>query len=90
MKGKIKQMAKWNYRVFQLMHPLGTGEHYYEIRDTYYNNDGIPNSYSQTASYPGGGTLEELREDMIRITDALTRPVLCLRDGEIKELEANN
>jgi hypothetical protein len=60
----------WNYRV--LKHDDG----YLALHEVYYNKDGEIVLHSAEAMAPGGETLEELRQDLLSMAAALSKPVL--------------
>ena len=69
----------WNHRVFRTTTPGGTD--WYDIREVYYNRvGGRPDSYTAEAIAPGGETIEELRENLQYMLNALDHPVLDKED----------
>lgn len=63
----------WNYRV---IHSVEQGEDWYAIHEVYYDAEGTPKDMTVEPVAVGGGTLDELREDIDRYQVALERPVL--------------
>lgn len=72
-------MAKWNYRVFRCAEMDGTP--YYEIRETYYADDGAVNGWTTEGSAPMGDTFDGLIKDMAWFMTALAKPILSDEDG---------
>lgn len=68
-------MSHWNYRLtVQTVH----GEEVWAIRELYYDKDGKVHMWSEHPDHPQGETLGELRDDIVRYTDALNHPALDL------------
>lgn len=63
----------WNYRVFQ---HTQDGVDSFEVHEVYYDEEGRPHSYMESASQPFGETPEELRADLLYMLEALEKPVL--------------
>lgn len=55
----------WNYRVFKDEHGG------YSIRDTFYGNKGRVEGWASEPVYPYGDTVEELRQDLKLMLEAL-------------------
>lgn len=69
----------WEYRVIKVTSPHGDC---YEIRSVYYE----PLGWSLFKAVPGGDTLEEVREDLARMAEALEKPLLILTEEmELRE-----
>lgn len=68
-------MTTWNYRVFKKT--LDHGECEYTIRECYYADDGSITGYTG-ATQPYGTSFDELRGDIEKFTQALSRPVVEL------------
>lgn len=64
----------WNYRVWK------DGDEYFIVKETYYNDAGEISSCTKDAVFPSGSTLKELRSDIKRFTESLTKPVLITKD----------
>ena len=77
-------MSYFNYRVFKEEEQVGPSkkEEVYTIRTVYYNDNNTLKAYSESAAYPVGNTIEELRENISQIVDAFRRPVLTEKDFE--------
>jgi hypothetical protein len=68
----------WNYRVVK--HTDSEGITHFGIHEVYYDKDGRPSMYTESAMAPYGETLEELAEDLERMREALIKPVLTDED----------
>ena len=78
----------WNYRVIHEKIILGDYEEdVYTIHEVYYDEEGNPELTTESACYPQGETLDELREDMEFYRRALSKPVLEMSffDGKAQE-----
>lgn len=64
----------WNYRVVK--ETDGT----YRIREVYYDDDGSIKAWTAEDASPLGETEDEIRADVERISQALSRPVLNVED----------
>jgi hypothetical protein len=64
----------WNYRVIR--QDEGGGEYNYEIHEVYYNDDGSIWAIAESASYPGGDSVEELQKDYEMMREAFNLPAL--------------
>ena len=64
--------AQWGYRVVDR-------DGYYRIYRVYYDLKKII-MHSDSAPIPGGETVEELRQDIEMMRDALSRPILNAED----------
>jgi len=60
----------WNHRVVK------TGRHYGIHEAFYHEGDKFPHSITEDAMQPCGETVQELREDLERMLNALDEPVL--------------
>jgi hypothetical protein len=63
----------WNYRV---MKKRIKGEDVFEIHEVYYHPDGRIHTWSEDPVILYGETPEELKQDILRQSRALERPVL--------------
>ncbi|KHE93739.1 MAG: hypothetical protein SCABRO_00472 [Candidatus Scalindua brodae] len=68
-------MSHWNYRVIKKYHKE-TDTSTYHIHEVYYSDDGIIESWTESAVEPMGETVDELREDIRFFTKAFQKPVL--------------
>lgn len=68
-------MSHWNYRVIEKYHKE-TDTNTYHIHEVYYSDDGIIESWSESAVEPMGETVDELREDIRFFIKAFQKPVL--------------
>lgn len=75
-------MTHWNHRVVKKEYPE-SAEAYteYSIREVFYNEDGSIYAYTENPMETCGGSLEELREYLMRCLKALDQPILV--DGEV-------
>lgn len=64
---------EWNYRVMSRRHGQET---WYGIYEVYYDSSGRPIACSESPAEPAGETVEELRSDVRRFSEALEEPVL--------------
>ena len=60
----------WNYRVIK------HAEQQFSIHEVYYDEEGKPHSMTVDPVSAFGETLEELKDDLLLISVALTKPVL--------------
>jgi len=71
----------WNYRVVK---KTNTGydnlEEYYGIHEVYYSEEGVPEMVTVEPVGPAGDTLEELKQDLAYMLEALKKPVLDYED----------
>lgn len=71
----------WNYRVVK----FDNGEDLepsYEVSEVYYDDKGVPHSWSRGHHVLSGETLEELHETASLINDALKKPTLYVPQSE--------
>lgn len=71
----------WSYRVVHQTIPsqsVSADEEYYEIYEVFYDDDGNPNGYGD--AHPGGEDIEELRDELLLMIDAVNQPVLEMKD----------
>lgn len=75
----------FNYRIFREKSFFKDKfvEDYYTIRTVYYDDEGNPTSYSETFSHPLGLNLDELRIDLCRMMEAISKPILIIRNNKI-------
>ena len=70
----------WNYRIMTLDKGVSWG-----IHEVYYDENGKPNGYTERALQPSGGSLEELRDDLLYMLKAFEQPILtpeeCANNG---------
>ena len=71
----------WNHRVVK--YTDGDGTTHFGIHEVYYDSDGRPSMYTESAMAPYGETLEELAQDLERMRGALVKPVLS--DADFKK-----
>ena len=63
----------WNYRVVK---SVINGEESYAIHEAYYNEDGEPKSITVDSIAAYGDSAEELKLDLERMLEALSKPIL--------------
>ena len=63
----------WNYRVIKTEDGDSA---YYAIHEVYYNEDGQIFGLTVDSSFPGGSTVEELKEDLKHYLLALDAPII--------------
>lgn len=63
----------WNYRVLALEHDK---EIYFQIREVYYDKEGIPNSYSTSPSYIESENISGMEWTLNAYKEALSKPIL--------------
>jgi hypothetical protein len=68
----------WNYRVIKSHLP--NGEEEFGIHEVYYDENGNPSMTTERAIAAYGETLDELRADVQRQLEALSKPVLTMDD----------
>lgn len=69
----------WNYRIVKQVHP--GDEESYDVSEVYYDEDGVPHSFSSGKHVLSADSLEELKWANTEIQKAFERPVLYY-DGE--------
>lgn len=82
----------WNYRVMREEHPWGDNEIDVTlvIVEAHYDEEvskTIPTSYGDADLRTCSDDPEELKTTLERMSQALTRPILVMRDGRIEEWE---
>lgn len=63
----------WNYRV---IHTVINDEHFFDIHEVYYDDNGEPKFVTEDSVAPMGNTLDELKEDLQHYLLALSKPIL--------------
>ena len=71
----------WNYRVVHSTSEDGS-EEFFSIHEVYYNKGGGITAMTEDPCHPFGDTLDEFREDLKGMIDALEAPVL--EEGKIE------
>jgi hypothetical protein len=71
-------MANWNFRVVRKKE--ANGEITFNIHEVYYDKHGNPEFYSGSPMEPSGGSVQELRTQVIRMLKALDQPILKSED----------
>lgn len=78
----------WNYRVIkkESVYPRelqtydGETEEYFEIHEVYYKDDGSIKMYSELPSSPFGLDSKELYANLMKMTEAWSKPILIEKD----------
>ena len=65
----------WNHRVMKHEKADG-GDDWYQIHEVYYNSKREPDGWTKNGIAPGGSTLEELRDELIRMLEATEKEIL--------------
>lgn len=73
-----EKVMSWNYRV--VVENKGTEEEWWSVREVYYNDNGDICAMSEDGAGPIGDSLTELRNDILRITNALYKSVIIFDD----------
>lgn len=66
-------MSHWNYRIIKRR---VLEEDSYHIHEVYYDDEGVPDACTMDASSPFGETLEELKNDLNYMMNALNKPII--------------
>lgn len=78
----------WNYRVIKNI--LSNEELSFEVCEVYYNEEGLPISWSSEKNVLSQDSFEDLEDALIRINEAMKKPMLeIVKNGEdsfLKEL----
>jgi len=69
----------WNHRVMKHEKTDGDDD-WYQIHEVYYNNKREPNGWTQHGIKPGGNTLEDLRDELIRMLEATEKQILIYKE----------
>ena len=65
----------WNHRVMK--HEKADGDDdWYQIHEVYYDSKREPDSWTADGISPGGNTLEDLRDELIRMLEATEKEIL--------------
>ena len=65
----------WNHRVMK--HEKADGDDdWYQIHEVYYDSKREPGSWTKEGIAPGGNTLEELRDELIKMLEATEKEIL--------------
>jgi hypothetical protein len=70
----------WNHRVVEFDN--GDGEKYYEICEVYYDEQDKPTGYCD--AHIGSETLDGLKGEIARLSEALAHPVIKEKDLGVK------
>lgn len=63
----------WNHRV--LAHKDGD-DYYFQIHEVYYDENGIPNSYTANGVSVGGESLEAINWVLYKMRECINKPIL--------------
>jgi hypothetical protein len=85
-KGRIRDVAHWNFRVIRSQDALGVC---YAMHDCYYDHEGdaLPTSWAPEQSPVRAGSRDDLFWALAAMTEAISKPVLEVRAGELVEAE---
>ena len=73
----------WNYRVLRTDDVLGQDtETTYAIHEVYYGDDGEPEMWSTEPIPSMGSSLQELKDDLLAMAAASSKPVLVITETE--------
>lgn len=80
----------WNYRTLREEHPYGDNEIdiTYVIVEAHYDEEisnTLPTSYGDADLRTCSDNVEDLKWTLAHMAQALTRPVLIVRDGKLEE-----
>ena len=73
-------MSHWNHRILQ--ETLPTGELWFSIRETFYNDDGSIYAYTEQPIDVSGYSVDEIRETLQWMLTCLDKPVLVENEVE--------
>lgn len=83
MMTNMEEFSHWNYRVVRKLNQEHDVEgtlldevYEFTIHEVYYNHEGTPRAWSTEPDTPYGESVEELADDLRRMQEAFTRPVL--------------
>ena len=77
-------MGYWNYRVVEKYNHVFK-EVDVELHEVYYDKDGIIQMWSENPVSPSGVSLEDLKEDITNMIEALDKPIL--KESELPSSE---
>lgn len=69
----------WGYRLVEVT-DCGTGEKWYSVARAFYNKDGSLSTWSEEGVIPGGETIDELRDCLNKMLEAVGRPDEVIRE----------
>ena len=69
----------WNHRVMKHEKADG-GDDWYQIHEVYYDSKREPDSWTADGISPGGNTLEDLRDELIRMLEATEKEILIYKE----------
>jgi len=70
-------MSGWNHRV---MKRKDGDDDWYQIHEVYYDSKREPDSWTADGISPGGNTLEDLRDELIRMLEATEKEILIYKE----------
>jgi len=84
-------MMTWNHRVvkYETRNLFGDPDVGYSIHEVFYDNNGNVQGMTSNPVKPWGDTKDELRLELMRMLDALTKPDLDYDDKDDDEAFAN-
>ena len=65
----------WNHRVMKHKEADGDDD-WYQIHEVYYNSKRKPKSWTVEGIAPGGNTLEDLRDELLKMLEATEKEIL--------------
>ena len=77
----------WNYRV--LANEYKEGKIYFQVHEVYYNEDGVPDGYTENPITIGGEDTESVGWTIDKIMEGYTKPVLWMGDRFPEKFEEN-
>jgi hypothetical protein len=77
----------WNHRVVRhhTKNIMGDPDVGYAIHEVYYDDDGSIRGMTQDAVSPYGDTPEELKDDLERMLEAISKPILDFDDADLDD-----
>ena len=69
----------WNHRVMRHKEADGDDD-WYQIHEVYYKNNREVKNYTEGGISPGGHTLDELRDELIRMLEATEKEILDYKE----------
>lgn len=73
----------WNHRVILHRHERGD---YFEVHEVYYNDAGVPDSWTQEPVSIVSESLADMREELLMMLQALDTPILEIVGDKLQEV----
>lgn len=67
----------WNYRILAHEH---NEDVYFIIHEVYYDENGIPNGYTENGVYVNGENIEDMRWSIEKMNECLEKPILSIKN----------